>query len=216
MNNDTKQFIEVVAKAGLSIIPVVGSPVIEIYDAIKEDSLRRWQNDWIEKVEKRLSYIEKDIAVLGGNEVFASTVIQATRAALQTSENEKREWLANAVCNTIDMPIEESVASIFVDLIGHYTVWHIKILMYFDNPKSYYNKGEVKYMLTSPFHFLILSFDECKSHEELFKKIVSDLQNDGMITQFDPFTMMSLDGALAKRTTQLGSQLLSFINNGEE
>ena len=85
MDNDTKQFIEVAAKASLSMIPVVGSPVIEIYDAIKEDSLRRWQNDWIEKVEKRLSYIEKDIADLGGNGIFVSTVIQATRAALQTS-----------------------------------------------------------------------------------------------------------------------------------
>lgn len=76
-------------------------------------------------------------------------MFQATELAIKTSENAKREYLANAVLNSLTCPFEESVVMMFFSMIGKYTLWHLKILDFFQNPKKFKKAQEGNYYMGS-------------------------------------------------------------------
>lgn len=200
---------EVVAKTALSVIPVGGALITAVYDAVKGNALAKRQEKWRTALEDRLSKTEETLDSIGENELFATAVVKSTELAMKTAQEEKIEYLANAVMNSLKPDLTEEKLIIFLALLEKYTVSHIKIAHFFHNPKAFDGVSEHSYMMGSPSTVLFDVYPELNNN--LFTKLFKDLYDDGIINTSSPNTTMSGSGMVAKRTTALGDDFLKFI-----
>lgn len=205
-----KDAVEISAKTALSCIPVGGALVTNVWDAVKSNSARKRLEEWQDMLEDRLSRIEATLEDIGNNENFTSAIYQATEQAIRTGSRTKREYLANSVVNSVSCDFEESVMMMFLDMIGKYTDWHLKVLVFFQNPTKFSDKNPSMFM-GSPGQVLFDCYPELKAQEELVSKIVKELHADGVFSLDSLNTVMTGNGALAKRTTKLGDEFIAFI-----
>ena len=209
----TENTIEIAGKTALSVIPVGGALITCVWDAVKGNAAQKRLNDWKEKVEERLSTLELSLEEIGNNEIFTSTIIKATDVAIKTMEVKKREYLANAVLNSVETSMEESEVMMYLDMMDRYTAWHLKILCYFQNPKAFPGVDENNYLMGSPLQPMYKVFPELESNNSLVNKIVADLYNDGMLNTSSMNATMTGNGMVASRTTDLGNKFIGFITN---
>lgn len=205
------EVIEVSAKTALSLIPVGGELISGVWDAIKSNTAQKRLDEWKTLVEERLSKIEITLEDVGNNENFTSAMFQATELAIKTAENKKREYLANAVLNALTCPMEESLVMIFLNMIEKYTLWHLKILDFFQNPKKFKGVNVKKYCMGSPIQVLYDVYPDLKQYDSLVNQIVKELYSDGLMNTSSLSTMMTADGMVSSRTTKLGNQFIKFI-----
>ena len=203
---------EITAKTLLSVIPVGGTLVTCIWDSIKANSANRRMEDWKKQVEEKLCDLNLSLDAIGNNELFASAMMKATDIALKTAEDEKRQYLASAVKNSATASIDESVMMIYLDLLDKYTLWHIRILHLFRNPKGFEQVHVEGIMMGSASIVVEQVYPEIAKEKELLDKIVKDLQNDGMMAEGSYMhSGMTSCGVAASRTTELGNKFLKFI-----
>ncbi len=201
--------IEVTAKTVVGAIPF-GSILVNVYDAIKGGCLDKRRKKWQATIEERLSHIEKTLDDIGNNENFATTIIRTTEMAMKTASEEKITYLANAVINSIDINIEEEKMILFLALLDKYTVSHIKTINFFNNPKKF-GVDASNYYMGSPKDPLFQTCPELNT--PIFDKIFKDLYLDGLVTSDSLNSTMTPNGMVAKRTSALGDEFLSFIIN---
>lgn len=202
--------VEIAGKTIINTLPG-GSIVTSVIDAVKGGCLEKRQSKWRQSIEDRLSTVEKTLDDLGNNEIFTTTILKATEIAMKTSREEKREFLANAVLNSCYMDVEEEKVMVFLDLLDKYTISHLKILIFFHNPKAFDVVAETSYYTGSPTKPLFSVYPELDN--KLFDKIYKDLYVDGMVNTKDLNITMTGSGMIAKRTTDLADELLNFIFN---
>lgn len=206
---------EITGKTLLSLIPVGGTLVTCVWDSIKSHTAQKRMQEWQEMIADRLCTLEKTVDELGSNELFSSSMMRATEIAIKTAEKEKLEYLANAIRNSIEMDVNESILMIYIHMIDEYTVWHIKILDYFNNPKKYV--VNCNYSMGSAMMPLLEVYSEMSAYKELIEKIVYDLQNSGLLTKGNYLhASMTTNGMIEKRTTKFGEDFLKYIVNIEE
>ena len=201
--------VEIVAKTALSVIPVGGALATAVYDAVKGNCLAKRQEEWKRALEERLSAVEETLENIGNNELFTTALIKGTELAMRTARGEKLSYLANAVVNTIGQDLDEERLIVFLDLIDKYTVSHIKIINFFYDPTRFEGTSSSSYMMGSPTTPLFSVYPELNN--DLFNKIYKDLYIDGMVNTENLNCTMTGSGMVAKRTTKLGDQFLSFI-----
>lgn len=172
---------EITAKTLVSTIPVGGTLVTCIWDSIKANAANRRMEDWKNQVEEKLCDLKLSLDDIGNNELFASAMMKATDIAIKTAEDEKRQYLASAVKNSAMASIDESVMMIYLDLLDKYTLWHIRILHLFRNPKAFDQVHVDGIMMGSSSIVVEQVYPEIAREKELLDKIVKDLQNDGMM-----------------------------------
>ena len=207
----TKEAVEISAKTVLSCIPIGGALITNVSESVKSHCAQKRLSEWQNLLEERLSKIEVTLEDIGNNENFTSAIYQATEQAIRTGSKTKREYLANAVANSVSCDFEESVMIMFLDMIGKYTDWHLKILVFFQNPQEHSGKRPSDIFMGSPAHVLYDFYPELKTQEELVNKIVKELHADGVFSLDSLNTGMTGSGALAKRTTKLGDEFINFI-----
>jgi hypothetical protein len=170
---------------------------------------------------ERLRQLEKekglDLEALRENDLFIDTVLYATQLALRTSENEKIEYLRNAILNTAlgDTP-EQSLTKMFLNFIDAFTVWHIKILSLFDDPDCWFkthNKLFPNLTMGGLSNVIQEAYPELKGQDDFCNLIWEDLKRAGLHNTGSLHAMMSAQGLLASRTTDFGKQFLAFIRN---
>ncbi len=201
--------VEIVAKTALSVIPVGGALATSVYDTVKGNCLSKRQEQWKDALEERLSKLETTLEDIGNNEFFTTALVKATELAMKTARKEKMEYLANSVVNSLNPDIDEEKLIVFLSLLDKYTVSHIKIIYYFNNPKRFDGISSSSYMMGSPSTPLFQVFPELNNG--LFKKMYDDLYTDGMVNTENLNVTMTGSGMVAKRTTQLGDDFLRFI-----
>lgn len=201
--------VEIVAKTALSVIPVGGALATSVYDTVKGNCLSKRQEQWKDALEERLSKLETTLEDIGNNEFFTTALVKATELAMKTARKEKMEYLANSVVNSLNPDIDEEKLIVFLSLLDKYTVSHIKIIYFFNNPKRFDGISSSSYMMGSPSTPLFQVFPELNNG--LFKKMYDDLYTDGMVNTENLNVTMTGSGMVAKRTTQLGDDFLRFI-----
>lgn len=221
INKTSKEDILYAAvKAGLGSIPVLGSAATELFGLVVTPPLDKRRQEWMNEVAEKLKALEEnnqvDYSKLSQNEQFIDTIIQATTIAIKTSEKEKIVALRNAVTNTaLDEAPEKTKSQIFLNLVDSFTVWHLKILTFFDNPKAWFQRAgqsPPNLMMGSMFSVLKSAYPSLAGQDELVDLIWNDLHNAGLHNTSGLKTMMSGDGALAERTTELGKEFIQFIS----
>lgn len=203
---------EISAKTILSAIPIGGALVTCIWDSIKANAANRRMEDWKNQVEEKLCDLDLSLEDIGNNELFTSAMMKATDIAIKTAEDEKRQYLAIAVKNSAMASIDESVMMIYLDLLDKYTLWHIRILHLFRNPKAF-DQVHVDGITTGSASIVVEQvYPEIAKEKELLDKIVKDLQNDGMMSEGSYMHGdMTANGVVASRTTELGNNFLKYI-----
>jgi len=199
---------EIAVKTTLSVIPIGGALATSIYDSIKGNCLAKRKEKWERELEARLSHTEETLETIGNNELFTTTLIRATELAMKTAQEEKIQYLANAVVNSLSPDLDEEKMMVMLNLLDKYTVSHIKILYYFYNPRRF---DEMKHSsaMGSPKLLLFSMFPELNN--ELFDKLYEDLFIDGMVNLENLNVMMTGRGITEKRTTPLADSFLNFV-----
>jgi len=137
-------------RAGLGIIPYAGAAASELLNLIVTPPLEKRRIEWMEDIGQRLRLLEEklgiDLSKLSENDAFIDSALTATQIVIRTSNNEKRNMLRNAITNIIITDsIDESLHSIYLNLIDYLSIWHIRILDFFNNPKLWFEKNNRSY-----------------------------------------------------------------------
>ena len=195
------------AKVGASWLVPGSSPFISILDELRSGEFQRRFEDFQEKVDEQLKMMkEVQLQQLKDNQLFATVLYIAGQLALKTNEI-KRQLLANAVVNAPSCTLSEDSVVILLNCIEKYTLRHLRLLRFLQDPKEYKKKNY--YMTTSTMQI----YYDCYSNdnEALDRIVVKDLYADGMITTDSLFVMASVDGCLEKKTTLLGDAMIDFF-----
>jgi len=208
-------------KGGLGAIPIVGSIASELLGLLVTPPLEKRRQNWMTEVGTKLKELEEkgkiDLTNLSENEQFIDTVLVATTLALKTSEEEKIKAFKNAILNTaLGETSDKTKGQIFLNLLDTFTIWHIKILHFIDNPTKWFeNAGQTppNSIMGSLSRVLISAFPPLSGQQELVDVIWRDLHDNGFHNTSGLMTTMTGDGLLANRTTQLGQEFLKFISS---
>jgi len=207
------------AKGGLGTIPYIGALASEIFGLVVTPPLDKRRAEWMNEVSERLKELEEkrviDFEELQNNEQFIDVVLQATSYALKTSEREKIKAFRNAILNTATgVSPDKTISQIFLNQLDRFTVWHIKILYFIDNPRRWFKNSDKipqSYLSSSIASILEEAFPELINQDALVDIIWSDLMTAGFHRTSGRTTMMSGEGALIDRTTELGKKFIAFI-----
>lgn len=205
------EIVEVAAKTALSVIPVGGALITSVWDSIKSNCAQKRLTEWQSLIENRLSKVDATLDDVGNNENFTSAMFQATELAIKTSEGAKREYLANAVLNSLTCPFEESIVMMFFSMIGKYTLWHLKILDFFQNPRKFPQINEENYYMGSPKTPLFDVYPELRDKEAYVDRIVKELYSDGLMNMADLNCTMTSAGMISSRVSEIGNDFIDFI-----
>lgn len=210
------------AKAGLSIVPVIGGALSEVFDAVIISPLSNRRDTWVEDIGKMLLELKEKVEEtsfekLTEDEVFLSTVMQASQIAMKTHHEEKKKALISALKNTaLNNYPDEDTQMIFMNLIDTFTTWHIIILKFLEDPKAFGESRGIEYpnwTMGGPATVLEHSIPDLEGKRKFYEKIVNDLSAEGLLLKGDfLFVTMSAPGMFEKRTSELGRQFLDFIS----
>ncbi len=207
-------------KAGISSLPIVGAAASELLSLIVSPPLEKRKSEWIEMVGKGVRDLEQKMGIvledLQNNDRFIDAAMDATQIALRTSQKEKLSALRNALLNSV-LPnsTEESLQKMFFSFIDTFTIYHIKLLELFQNPRKWFEKHCIKY----PEFYISSSLSQLIEeafpglNREIYDQIWKDLFLRGLVSTEILQVMMTASGADAKRTTALGDAFIKFISN---
>jgi len=213
----TRDTAHLVASAAMSLIP--GLP--ELFQYFVTPPLERRRDEWMTEVGKTLRYLEENRGVnleeLQSNDVFIDTILQATQIALRNSQEEKRKALRNAILNAaLPNPPEQSLQQMFLNWIDTFTVWHLRILKLFHNVEQWAAENNHQFPVVSiggslANSILESAFPELEGKRTLYDQIWQELYQRGLVSTDSLHTVMTGPGLLAKRTSDLGTQFLEFV-----
>lgn len=201
----TKDILDGVVTSAISSIPYINF-FAQIVDTVKGNVLQRRYEHWQEMVGERLSKLSEEvISKLGSNDSFATVLLKATELASKTN-GVKMSYMANAVKYAAENDIDEDALIIMLNCIEKYTLSHIKILKYLENP-SLYSNGK-NYIAGGLFTY----FDDYypNFNKSLQPIVLKELFRDGLTNTETSGTMTS-GGMSAKRTTELGDLFITIF-----
>lgn len=214
-------------KAGISTIPVVGSPANELLSLVITPSLEKRRDEWIESIAEALKELEEKvegfkIENLRDNELFISTVMHASQAATRNHQKEKLEALKNVVLNAaLPSAPEEDLQLMFLNFIDSFTTWHLRILSFLNNGEriAVGVKDKIEGDTRRVWFDLETLFPELKKFEDFFEQVIIDLHARGLsrLESIDNHARIH-NAALHKQelTTRFGKVFLKFITSPVE
>ncbi len=127
--------LHVIARAGLSAVPVVGGPAVELFNFLITPPLEKRRDQWMKMVAEALRDLENsrfDLQQLQSNQRFITIVVQATTVAIRNHQQEKLLALRNAIVNSAKhSDFNEDIQLLFVRYIDELTPSHLKLLTFF-------------------------------------------------------------------------------------
>ena len=112
------------------------------------------------------------------------------------------------------LPPAESLHQMFLSWADRFTVWHLRILSFFDDPKAWFSARGRQFplqMMGSLSQILTSAYPELQTQRAFYDLVAKDLWNNGLMNTDGLHAMMSASGADASRTTDIGKQFLRFI-----
>jgi hypothetical protein len=217
---DYGDHLHTLARAGVSLIPLVGGAAVELFNTIIAPPILRRRNEWMEEIAEALQKLaaEKKITLdtLKDDPAFIDSVLQATQAAIRSHQQTKRDALRNAVLNSaLPGSPDSSTQLMFISFIDRFTEWHIRILSLFSDPPRWATKHDVglpEISVGGLSHILLHAFPELSGREPFYWQIWTDLNGSGLLNTPSMGGTMTWNGLVAKRTTEFGDQFLRFIS----
>lgn len=175
----------------------------------------------MEDVGEALRELENKMSValesLQENDSFIDVAINATQIALRTSITEKKEALRNAILNSaLPNSPEESFQKMFLYYIDTFTVWHLRLLDYLNDPLSYVQRHDLQNIdfssMTTWGTVIESTFPDLRGKRDLYESIWKDLRSRTLVDVTD-IHLWIVNPGTAKRTTSIGELFLDYISN---
>lgn len=222
LQNSTGDYVHSLIKTGLSSVPVIGGVASELFSFLLSPPISKRRDKWLIQLAEGMEELknnkpEFDIASLADNDIFITTVLHATQAAIRNHQEEKLTALRNAVLNSATgIGIEENIQLMFLNLIDSLTPWHLRILNFFQNPLIWFEENNMQmpqFSMGSPSQVLETAFNELKGKDSFYGLIVKDLYSQGLLSSDSLNTLMTGQGAVASRTTEFGNLFVAYISS---
>lgn len=196
-------------ESDISIQVPMFSTIYEIYKFLKDGEFKRRLEMFMEHLESNFKILrESHIQHLKESKTFATVFFLSGQIALKTDDI-KRVLLADAVTNTLkDDFLEEEIIILF-NCFEKYTLSHLSLLNFLQDPKSFITNDGNSRSISSLFHKVCPTVTP-----ELERILVHDLNSDGMLTSDSMFTTISYSGGFEKYTTSLGDKMIKLFNLG--
>lgn len=210
-------------KAAVGALPVVGGPLNEFLAFVIGDPAQERRDDFMKATLERLIALEAITERLRPenlreNEQFQATFIQSVRLATTTASADKKKLLQNAIINSAIGEVDETVRLLFLQMLDRITPMHAVLLSFFDNPRgnpAAVRKAESISLGGALAHLIEAAFPEIHSNGDLLTRVVLDLHGMGLTTTNSVQGMMTGNGLLERRSTELGQSFLAFISDPE-
>ncbi len=211
--------VHVLAKAGLSSLPIVGSAASEIFSFVIAPPIEKRRTKWMEQIAAVIRELqdqqELSFEELQSNDAFIDTVFQASQIAIRTSQEIKLQALRNAVKNSaLSTSPNESRQQIFLNYVDIFTVWHLKILRLFQDPQKWAKENDHQFenfYMAGLSSILEDAYPELKGQRGFYDQVWKDLNQYGLVNTDSLHATMTGNGLMASRTTALGNKFLEFI-----
>lgn len=208
-------------KDSLGAIPLAGSIASELFNMVVSPPIEKRRNEWMESVGQGLLALEVKIEnleeKLSNDNRFIDIALQASVIALRTSQKEKLEALKNVILNIANgQTIDESLQIMFLSFIEGFTIWHIRLLDLFSNPKEWlskHGKNVGEYMSGSKTIVLEVAYPELARERTLYDLVWKDLYAKGLVVNDSLHVMMTSTGIFEKATSTFGDKFLNFIKS---
>lgn len=204
-------------------VPILGPATVHVLSQFLMPAYQRRQEEWFKSLADSFEAEERANAAFRAshafeNEAFTTAVIQATRIAVSTHQEEKREALRNALLNiALHRLPDEDQQQTFLRYIEELTEWHLRILLLFQSPVEHMAAKDPRlspsYSGGAPVQVIESFYPELLEKKDFYRQIVSDLFTRGLLsTDAKGFHVtMTPQGMFAKRTTAFADAFLAFI-----
>lgn len=136
--------------------------------------------------------------------------VQPQRKIIKQAQKKKLEGRKNTLLNsTVPSTPEESLQQMFVNFANTFiTAWHLQLLKLFHAPvrQNAVSSGALSHVVEE-------AFPELRGRRGFYDQIWRDLYAHGLVNTESLHGLMTSDGLVARRTTDLGAQFLEFIEN---
>ncbi|MFB6231852.1 MAG: hypothetical protein ABEL04_11925 [Salinibacter sp.] len=181
-------------------------------------SLERRKREWVEDVEEDIARLEDgntlDFKELQSDEEFVSVFLRASRAAVRTHRQEKRDALRNAVLNTaLGRGAGEIETQMFIRLVDQYTMYHLWILILLHDPHRWVHEHEINPSDSEGQKIVLWLLGELdvkvQGQAAFYESICGELVDRGLL---EPRAgTITVSENLDSYTTSLGERFLSLI-----
>ena len=212
-----REVVETAVAGAAGAIPVVGSVLAAGLTLALTMAHNRRLDAWFETVAERIDALEERPSwdELAGDDAFVDVVIEASRVAVGTAQEEKLAALRNAVVNTIrGVESEQDIRATFVRYVDELTPTHLALLGFMSGPGRFFGEHGLErpnIRAGSIFAALQAALPELAS-SPLLETAESDLAARGLI---NPGLRVLMTGAsvFESRTTPMGDRFLRFISD---
>ncbi len=192
---------------------------VELFNFLIKPKSESRADQWREAVVRKFSELENStvtVEQLQNSDQFATVVMEASLLAMRTHHEEKLEALRNAVVNTaLNISIDESLQHVFLQLVGEFTPWHIRLLHFFNNPMAWFHEHNTQppsMVISGSRHRLLeVAYPEIVKQEEFLQLVLADLKAK-RLADIELKLMMTGPGAMQPATTELGRQFIKYIS----
>jgi len=210
---DSRDVPRAVVAAAASAVPIVGGPLGVV---LQEVWAPRWQRNTVEFVEELADDVEvlameaEELRLKLEDEGVAEVFYRAGRTAQISSHAATRRRCRAAVLNAARQPENASLNLRFVRMIDELTPAHFTLLKFLQDPAAdeAFSAALQKIMGGSIVGPTAEAVGYSEEHIQLMN---GDLSRLGL-GQF-PGGMITGNGMLSKRTTDLGDKLLAFVEH---
>lgn len=205
--SEAKDFAIGTLKAVASTIPGISS-FMKILEEMEYGEYKRRMEEFMSSVDSKINMLtDMQLNSLKNNQLFATVLLISGQLAMKTND-EKRKLLANAVANSAKTNLSEDRVIILLNCIEKYTLQHLKMLRFLQNPKEYTNEDFL--FGGSPAQIYEQYYPN--SDKDLDRIIIRDLYQDGVSSVDSIHTNCTASGVLSKKTTPLGDDFIQFFN----
>lgn len=211
-------------KAILSLIPVVGGGATEIFTFLITAPIEKRRDELIQSLVEGLQELEKrfvsfKIDQLAQNEVWVSTLIDASRIAIATHQKEKRLALRNAVLNAaLPQAPDETRQKMFLEWLDRLTVWHIKILELFETariPSLDLDDGKwvMDIAVDELSDVIEIAYPQLSGEHTLYIQVIKELHSMGLIANLASGRKTLTAINHSPRISIMAEEFLAFISS---
>jgi hypothetical protein len=216
----SRELVEKVVEAGVSMIPVAGGPAAVAFAYAVGQAHNRRMQVWLENLADVVADLQTreggiDFDTLAEDDRFIDAVVSATRAAQATHDEEKLTALRNGVLNTLgpNAPTEDEQLRFF-RFVEQFSPAHLRLLRFLHDPGAFFDKAGITrpdYGIGGRGTLLEDAMPELRGQREWYDLLFQDLLTAGL-TNGALHGMQTGASLWQPSTSPLGDRFLTFVS----
>ena len=200
-------------RAMVAAVPLLGGPINEVLALVLAPPVTKRRDVWLKELADAFERLEAEVAGfkkerLQDNERFVSAALQATQIALRTHQQEKRDYLRNALLRiALGKGPDETKQQIFMNAVDAFSPAHVRTLDLIWRNFRGKNLWSPSQGTRNYGAAIQIAVPEVKGEISLIEAILSDLRNRG----FSNLANLSLPFPAGGQITNIGIEFLEFI-----